>query len=105
MSIQQEGLQFRNAVQVFLSSNFGLKEAEVAFDAALINGALAQCHGNQTQAAKALKIHRNTLARRIARLRATDRLEAVLGPRWQSRKTSGRAHTLQRLVGGGSSAA
>lgn len=104
MTIQEEGRRFRDAIQVFVRNGFTLKEAESEFRAALINAVLTQCHGNQTRAAAALRIHRNTLSRRIARLRATDRLEAVLRPRWQSRKTSGRAHTLQRLVGGPSAA-
>ena len=100
MTIQQEGLQFRNAVQVFLSSNFGLKEAEVAFDAALINAALTANRGNVSATARQLRIHRNTLSRRVARLRATDRLEAVLRPRWQSRKPERGQRVLRRIVGG-----
>ena len=91
----------REAVQLFRHTHLSMHDAVVHFRAAFINVTLADCHGNQCQAAKLLGVHRNTLGREIAEMKKQGLLTAGLrGPgNRQRRKSVQRAHSQANAMG------
>ena len=57
--------QFDALVKVLLDSGFFLEEAVEMLERKLVQGALQRAGGNQSEASKALGIHRNTIQRKM----------------------------------------
>ena len=57
---------FDGLVKQLLAGNIFLQQAVEVLERGMLQGALAQSGGNQSEAAKQLGIHRNTLQRKIA---------------------------------------
>ena len=72
MKNEFEGLAVR-----LLAGDVSLDDAVKLLERSMIDGALAACHGNQSAAAKKLRIHRNTLQRKMAEFDLSGRRVSV----------------------------
>lgn len=57
--------EFEGLVDRLLGANVSLEEATEILERGMIEGALARHRGNQSAASKQLRIHRNTLQRKV----------------------------------------
>jgi DNA-binding NtrC family response regulator len=64
--------RFEGLVEHLLAGNIFLQQAVEVLERGMLQGALAQTGGNQSEAAKQLGIHRNTLQRKIVQYGLAD---------------------------------
>ena len=64
--------RFEGLVEHLLAGNIFLQQAVEVLERGMLQGALAQNGGNQSEAAKQLGIHRNTLQRKIVQYGLSD---------------------------------